>query len=211
MHRIQPKLFNIIFLGVVFSAALLFPPRLSADIYSYVDHNGVVHFSNAPSEGQYEYYSPETVPVHPKKIIVYRSSKRSSSGDPKKYENIIKEASKEHGVEPGLIKAVIQAESAFNPDAISPKGAMGLMQLMPETSSDVGVSDPFDPRENIMGGTRYLKTLMARYGSDMSLCLAAYNAGPGAVEKYNNCIPPYRETEDYVEKVLQYYSFYQNP
>jgi soluble lytic murein transglycosylase len=211
MHRIQPKLFNIILLGVFLSAGLCFPPELSADIYSYVDHNGVVHFSNAPSESQYEYFSPETVPVHPKKIIVYRSSKRSPSGDPKKYETIIKEASKEHGVDPGLIKAVIQAESDFNPNAVSPKGAMGLMQLMPGTSNDVGVRDPFDPWENVMGGTLYLKQLLTRYGSDMSLCLAAYNAGPGAVEKYNNCIPPYRETENYVEKVLQYYSFYQNP
>ncbi len=209
MHRIQPKFIIVFFLGLLLSAGFSFPPDLSADIYSYVDRNGVVHFSNAPVSSKFQYFSPETVPDHPKIVVYRRSRNHYPPGNPKDYDDIIKEASATHGVSTGLIKAVIQAESAFNPNAVSPKGAMGLMQLMPETSSDCGVSDPFDPRENIMGGTRYLKELMARYGSDMSLCLAAYNAGPGAVEKYN-CIPPYRETEDYVEKVLQYYSFYQN-
>lgn len=208
MHRIQPFYSTLLAAGL-FIAGLMLPPGLFADIYSYVDANGVVHFSNAPSDTRYEYFSPEAVPIHPKKVVVYRSPNRYPAGNPGDYEDIIKAAAKTHNIDSGLIKAVIQAESAFNPNAVSPKGAMGLMQLMPETSLDVGVSDPFDPRENVMGGTRYLKQLLARYDSDLSLCLAAYNAGPGAVEKYK-CIPPYRETEDYVRKVLGFYSLYQN-
>ena len=210
MQRIQPKLLIVFLLGVLFSAGFCFPPDLSADIYSYVDKNGVVHFSNAPASSRYQYFSPETVPDHPKIVVYRRSGNHYSARNSSDYDDIIREASNAHGMDFGLIKAVIQAESAFNPNAVSPKGAMGLMQLMPETSNNVGVNDPFDPRENVMGGTRYLKELMTRYDSDLSLCLAAYNAGPGAVEKYNKCIPPFRETENYVEKVLQFYSQYQN-
>jgi soluble lytic murein transglycosylase-like protein len=208
MLRIQPSYLSVLITGVFLACLFSFPPDLSADIYSYVDRNGVVHFSNAPASSRYQYFSPETIPSS-KKMIVYRSPKSYPVGNPRDYDNIIKEASKIHGISFDLIKAVIQAESAFNPNAVSPKGAMGLMQLMPETSSDLGVSDPFNPRENVMGGTRYLKELMERYGSDLSLCLAAYNAGPGAVERYQ-CVPPFRETENYVEKVLSYYSFYQS-
>ncbi|MDO9263072.1 MAG: lytic transglycosylase domain-containing protein, partial [Desulfosalsimonadaceae bacterium] len=175
MQRIQPKFLIVFLLGVLFSAGFCFPPDLSADIYSYVDKNGVVHFSNAPASTKYQYFSPETVPDHPKIVVYRRSTNHYSARNSSDYDDIIREASNAHGMDFGLIKAVIQAESAFNPNAVSPKGAMGLMQLMPETSSNVGVSDPFDPRENVMGGTRYLKELMTRYDSDLSLCLAAYN------------------------------------
>jgi soluble lytic murein transglycosylase len=125
------------------------------------------------------------------------------------YDDIIREASLHHGMQFELIKAMIHAESAFNPNAISQAGAIGLMQIMPNNLNDFGISDPFDPRDNIMGGTRYLKQLMKKYNSDLSLSLAAYNAGPGAVDKYQD-IPPFPETKDYVEKVLTYYSFYKN-
>jgi soluble lytic murein transglycosylase-like protein len=115
------------------------------------------------------------------------------------FDDIIEEHAAAHDVSPALVRAVIQAESAFNPHARSHKGAMGLMQLMPATAHEFSVIDPYDPRENIRAGVAYLKQLLVKY-SDESLALAAYNAGPAAVARYGR-IPPYRETRDYVEKI----------
>lgn len=116
------------------------------------------------------------------------------------FDAIIDDHARAHGLSPVLVRAVIEAESAFNPRAVSRVGAMGLMQLMPGTAKDLGVADPFDPADNIRGGTKYLRTLLDRFGGDVRLALAAYNAGPGAVERYDN-VPPYRETRDYVAKI----------
>ena len=128
----------------------------------------------------------------------------TGSGSPTQFDSIIKEASEKYHVDPALIKAVIKQESAFNPQATSVCGAQGLMQLMPETASDLGVKNAYDPKDNIMGGAKYLGQLMEMFNGDMTKTIAAYNAGPGSVQQYGG-VPPYQETQNYVDKVLGYY------
>jgi soluble lytic murein transglycosylase-like protein len=123
---------------------------------------------------------------------------------PREYEAAIRDAAKHHGVDPRLVAAVARRESAWNPNAVSSVGACGLMQLMPATARYLGVANVFDPRENIFGGTRYLRTLLDTFNGDLDLALAAYNAGPGAVEKYRG-VPPYKETKAYVAAVRASY------
>ena len=132
------------------------------------------------------------------------SSIRNPPGIGNVYQNHILDASRQYGVDPDLVRAVIQRESGGDPNSVSSKGAKGLMQLMDETASEMGVRNSRDPRENIMGGTRYLRILLNRFGGDVQLALAAYNAGPAAVEQYGG-IPPYRETREYVGRVLETY------
>src|SRR5688500_774065 len=117
------------------------------------------------------------------------------------FEPLIRQHASRRGIRPDLVRAVIQVESAFNPRAVSPKGAMGLMQLMPATAAQFGVRDPFNASENIRAGVTYLRQLLDRYHDDEQLALAAYNAGPNAVKKYGNKIPPYKETQNYVLKI----------
>lgn len=123
------------------------------------------------------------------------------------YDDVIAEAASKNELSFHLLKALIQVESCFNPYAISKKGALGLMQIMPENLAILKIDHPFDPRENIMGGASYLKNMMNRFNGKIELALAAYNAGPTAVEKYSD-IPPYRETQEYVQKVLMLYKRY---
>jgi len=128
----------------------------------------------------------------------------TSIGDSKTpVDNLVKKYAQENNLDERLVKAIIKAESGFNPNAKSPVGAMGLMQLMPATARSLGVEDPFNPEQNIAGGTKYLRQLMDRFNGNKELAVAAYNAGPGAVNKYGG-IPPYRETQNYVRKVLEY-------
>jgi len=167
-------------------------------LYRYVDERGVVHFTNVPSDRRYS------------RITALRSLATRSSADyiapVRTYDDLIKLASRRHGVPPALVKAVIHAESAFNPRAVSSKGAMGLMQLMPATAQLMGVAQPFHASQNVQGGTRYLRSLHDRYGS-WTHTLAAYNAGPTAVDRYRG-VPPYAETRQYVKRVLSYYRRY---
>ena len=171
---------------------------LYADIYVYADKEGVLHFTNVPTSSKssnYKVYIKET-PNRPLE---------SNSTD--LYDHVISEASHTHGVSFSLLKALIKTESDFNPRAVSSAGARGLMQLMPENIKTLKIKNPFDPRENIMGGTQYLKQLIDRFNGKLPLALAAYNAGPGVVEKYQR-VPPFKETENFVKQVMKYYSFF---
>jgi len=126
-----------------------------------------------------------------------------SSGSSSKFSDLINAAAEKYDVDAGLIKAVIKAESNFNPDAVSSSGALGLMQLMPATAKSLGVDDPLDPEQNIFGGTKFLHRLLDKYNNNVTLAIAAYNAGPGAVGRYGG-IPPYSETQTYVKRILNY-------
>lgn len=178
------------------AAIILAPSAGLADIYRYIDRNGVMHFTNAPTSGKYKFYLREPRPA------------RLTPGPPDRYDAIIDEAAQRHGVPQALIKAVIKAESDFDPQAVSGRGALGLMQIMPANLEVLAVTDPFNPHENIMGGVRYLREMLERFGQDLQLALAAYNAGPGAVEQYR-MIPPFPETQRYIQKVLHYYRLFQ--
>jgi soluble lytic murein transglycosylase-like protein len=128
----------------------------------------------------------------------------TAATEPSALQKLASEAALRHGLDPGLVLAVAAVESGLRPEAVSPKGAQGLMQLMPTTARELGVRNPFDPAANLDGGSRYLKDLIHRYDGDLTKALAAYNAGAGAVERHKG-VPPYRETRDYVKKVLQRY------
>lgn len=168
-----------------------------ADIYVYRDSKGVVHFTNVP-----------TRPVY-RPFWLLRPYIRSLHGrESATFDRLIAAACRRHGVEFALVKAVIKAESAFDPAALSPAGAGGLMQLMPETAALHGVANVHVPRDNIEGGVRHLRMLLNRFQGDLALTLAAYNAGPEAVVRYNG-VPPYKETQEYVQRVLHYRKSYQ--
>jgi soluble lytic murein transglycosylase-like protein len=136
----------------------------------------------------------------PGAAMVRTTTKPATASAATRYDDEIKRSAVQHGVSADLVRAVIQAESAFNPWAVSPKGAMGLMQLMPATARELGVRNPFQPAENIRGGVQYLARLLNRFEQNVELALAAYNAGPGNVERYG-AVPPFRETRNYVKRI----------
>jgi soluble lytic murein transglycosylase-like protein len=169
-----------------------------ADVYVYKDRNGVLTFSNVPNHTGY------------RRVLRERSGPASiNSLVNGSYDDLILTASGRYNIDAHLIRAVIKAESDFNSNARSHKGAMGLMQLMPETARFHNVSDAYDPSENVEGGVRHLRMLLDRYQGDVELSLAAYNAGSAAVEKHGG-IPPFVETRDYVRRVLRFYDSYRS-
>jgi soluble lytic murein transglycosylase-like protein len=184
-------------LAAALAATVLFAVPARAETYRFVESDGTVHFTNAPTDPQYQRlgFTPNAEPARALLAVP----------DLAPFAREIREAAERYGVEEALIKAVIRVESAFNSRAVSPKGARGLMQLMPGTASMLGVRDSFDPRQNIDGGVRHLRGLIDRFGSNLKLALAAYNAGEQAVVNHGG-IPPYRETRDYVTRILGLFS-----
>jgi soluble lytic murein transglycosylase-like protein len=171
-----------------------------ADIYSFVDSAGVTHFTNVPVDGRYRL------------LLATPREERDGTGRAANwlaksaaFDHFIEQAARSHKVRPELVRAVIVVESAFNPNAVSNRGAVGLMQLQPATARRYGVANAFDPEQNIKAGVHYLRDLLTRYGNDLELTLAAYNAGEDAVERYGHSVPPFAETQHYVPTVLRIY------
>ena len=200
-------------------------PSSEADVYAYADQQGVAHYSNVPSDGHYLLLlkappepgaepapagpapqtdrpavpAPHTYrPAGPARHTGWRARAANYSG-------LIDRAARRVALEPALLRAVIAVESAFNPRAVSRAGAQGLMQLLPRTARRYGVDDAFDPEQNVRGGARYLSDLLRRYGENLELALAAYNAGEDAVDRHGRQVPPYPETRAYVPAVLRLY------
>lgn len=188
---------------ILFAMLLLTPVESIADIYSFTDENGTLHFTNTPSDPRQKYHLIVRGLGAPPRFARF-AARRSRPSDPKIYEEHIQLAASTYNVDPHLIKAVIKAESNFDHQAISHKGAQGLMQLMPGTASDLKVRNPFDPQENIFGGTNYLRQMLSRFGGNTALALAAYNAGPNRVEAERG-VPAIPETQEYVRTVLSHY------
>jgi soluble lytic murein transglycosylase-like protein len=167
-----------------------------AQIYTWRDADGRLVLSNVRPDtnpGIPSYEVPESDDI--------KTTRYAEAATSRSFDDLIAEHASRQGVRKDLVRAVIQVESAFNPRALSNKGAMGLMQLMPATARDLGVANPFDPSENVRGGVTYLRQLLDRYDGDERLALAAYNAGPGAVDRHGQTVPPFRETRDYVKRV----------
>ena len=185
------QLFLLVPLLIILSIA----SPASADIYKYEDAQGVIHLTNVPTENGVKYI----LIMREKRILLDRKLGDNMS----QYDDLIIKASEKHKIEPALIKAIIKAESNFNHRAVSPKGARGLMQLMPATASSLQVQDSFHPENNIEGGVRYLRYLLNYFNGNLPLALAAYNAGENAVIRHRG-VPPYRETQVYIQRVLSY-------
>lgn len=194
--------------------ALLWSSASFADVYIWVDSNGTTHFAQKKLNKNYELLMRTPKQTQPasfgnwtdaptKRVKIYKVNKKLRQH----YHPTIVDIAARHQLEPALLHAVISAESGYNPQAVSRAGAVGIMQLMPGTAKMLGVSNSYDVLQNMEGGAKYLRLLLDTF-NNKQLALAAYNAGPGAVKKYNYAIPPYKETQNYVRKVMGYYERY---
>src|SRR5687767_7579500 len=207
-----------LFCAALWLAAVLPAQPALADLYGFVDERGVAHFSNYRVDSRYYLFRKDRKDANfPGSNLVIINvpqqtrPKRAVRVDPaqrNRFASLIAETAREHKLSPALLHAVITVESGYDPAARSRKGAVGLMQLMPGTAKRYAVTDIWDPRQNLSGGARYLSDLLAMFSNDLSLALAAYNAGEGAVLQYGKRIPPYAETRQYVPRVLQHYQLY---
>jgi len=187
---------------IMFAVLCVLPVCAYSAIYGYVDDRGIYHFTNIKPAGK-QYH-----------IVITDKNKTAAfvkNFDSSSYDTLILHHSNLYGIDPSLVKAVVKAESNFNPNAISPKGAQGLMQLMPDTSKLMKVENPFDPSENIKGGTKYLKYLEETFQGDLELILAAYNAGPSKVVEHRMNVPPIEETRTFIKRVKQFYNKLKQP
>jgi soluble lytic murein transglycosylase-like protein len=180
-------------------SVLLFPLTGLPQVYKYVDENGIINYTNVAPPTNQEYQTLK-FPCYAADPRCRNISWEKVALNTRSFDAEIRSAARDNEVDESLIRAIIHAESAYQADAVSPKGAQGLMQLMPATQRSLEVSDPFNPAANIGGGARYLSGLLKEFEGDVSLAAAAYNAGPGAVQKYGG-IPPYEETREYVKRV----------
>ena len=189
--------------GLAIAASVLIGAApVQAQVVRIVDEDGIVHYTNEPCQPQYRRLAPEACPEARPASQAEAATVPIPASPPLARE--IERTAARHGVDPRLVEAVVRVESAGDPGAVSPKGALGLMQLMPARAAALGVQDAFDPAANLDGGVRHLRDLLARYDGNLSLALAAYNAGEAAVRAHGG-IPPFPETRAYVRKVLALY------
>ena len=179
-------MYYIVLLLMTFSL----PSTACADIYKFVDANGVIHFTNTPTTTNFKLYAKE-------------------NGSQFTLHDVIRRCASYYRLEEALVRAVIKVESNYNPSAVSSKGAMGMMQLIPTTAKFLKVQDPLDPEQNIRGGSLYLRMMLDQFKGDLDLALAAYNAGPTAVRRYGG-VPPFKETQRYLTKVKYYLDVYRS-
>ena len=204
--------FRISLAVLAFSCPLACPA--DTRIYAFVDDQGRMYLSNVPDDGRYEVLvsTGETTGEAPRGAPLRTAQQAPSSPDNRRqYGAIVEQTAGRFGIDAALLHAMISVESGYDPNALSRRGAGGLMQLMPATAKRYGVANIFDPVDNVRGGARYLAELLKMFENDLPLALAAYNAGEAAVLKYGKRIPPYRETTDYVAKVVESYNKYRLP
>ena len=202
------KLYIVKFFKILFALSVISSATVNADVYVDLSQADEISISNNTSEQNYTFKIEEPALTNTPANIAAKNRSGSVGNKNLPFNNEVSIAANETEIEPALIHAVITVESKHNPHAQSKKGAYGLMQLMPETSRRYNVLDKNNPKQNILAGAKYLRELLKLFNGDLKLSLAAYNAGPAAVQRFGGKIPPYRETVDYVPKVLKYYKQY---